>query len=145
MRHALPIVVLAACGGGGTHRHGPASHADDMRRLYVEVAAKRTALRTGAARGLANIGFVVPVDEGGDVELQVEASRLEVSGGRTSCGVKILVLRLPQHDLLGIADGNAHVAATGDGAKAECLEHLGSTLVRGKVRGLLQRRLAAKR
>src|SRR5690349_9918178 len=135
MRHALPIAVLAACGGGASHRHGPASHAEDMQRLYVEVAAERAALRTGAARGLATIGFVVPVDEGGDVELQVEASRLEVSGGRTACSVKILVLRLPQHDLLGIADGNAHVAATGDGAEADCLEHLGSTLVRGKVRG----------
>lgn len=143
MQRALVVLLLAACGGG--HRHGPAAHPEDTRHLYVEIAAERGALRDGAAKALSTIGFVRPVDEGGDVELQLEVSRLDVVSNQTMCSVKILVLRLHQHDLLGIADGNARVRGHGDAADDDCLESLAATLVRGKLRVLLQRRLAAKR
>ncbi|HEY5945457.1 MAG TPA: hypothetical protein VIV40_08195, partial [Kofleriaceae bacterium] len=100
----------------------------------------RGALRDGATAGLANVGFVVRADHNGDVELQPEVSRLDGSGRATVCSVKILVLRLPQHDLLGIADGSGR-----GGARDDCIATVTTTLVRGKVRGLLRRRLDEKR
>ncbi len=142
-RRALAVVGLAAC--GGSHHHGPAAHPDDTRHLYVEIAtagAHEDALHDGAASGLSALSFAVAVDGGGDVELQVETSTLHASGGRTTCDVKILIFRLPQHDLLGIADGSAY--AMGDDAGADCVRGVAATLVRGKVRTLLRRRLDAK-
>jgi hypothetical protein len=95
--------------------------------------------------GLSKVGFAVPIDRGGDVELQVEVSSLEVMGNETTCGVKILVVRLPQHDLLGIADGSARARGTSDEVADNCIAELAANLVRGRVRTLLERRLHAKR
>jgi len=137
------LLALTAC--SGSHHHGPAMHGDDKRHLYVEIAtagAHENALEDGATKGLAALPFVIHVDGGGDVELQVETSKLHSSNGRTTCDVKIFIFRLPQHDLLGIADGSAY--AMGDDAGADCVGSLAATLVRGKVRALLKRRLDAK-
>lgn len=135
---------MAACGG---HQHG-AARDDDPHHLYVEIAAEgshRGALREGATAGLAKVGFAVPSRGRSDIELQVEVARLDTSGNVTMCSVKVLVLRLPQHDLLGIADGSARAGGTGGQARDDCLVGVTSSLVRGKVRTLLRRQLDAKR
>jgi hypothetical protein len=141
---ALALVLAGVGPGCGGHRHGPARD-DDPRRLYVEVAADRRALRDGAHAGLAKVAFAVPTRHNGDVELQVEVSRIETTSNATRCSVKILVLRLPQHDLLGIADGSARAQGTDGRARDDCLAGVTTSLVRGKVRALLRRRLDAKR
>lgn len=135
------IVCLAACGG---HRHGP-NRADDPSRLYVEVFADRDSLRHGAHVALQKIRYVVSTNHNGDVELEVEVSSLDTSRGQTLCSVKILVLRLPQHDLLGIADASGRANGTSGGAEDNCLAGTTQTLVRSKVRVLLDRMLRAKR
>lgn len=122
--------------------------ASDPDRLFVKLTgagARKAQLRAGAAVGLTTIPFARSVDHGGDVELQVELARLAISAGATVCTVKILVFRLPQHDLLGIADGTARAGGTGDQARDDCIEGVSSSLVRGKLRALLRRRLDAKR
>lgn len=144
MYRVAVLALVAACGG---HRHGPPRD-DDPRRLYVEVAADgshRAALRDGAAQGLANISFAVASPGNGDIELQAEVSRLDRIGNTTACSVKILVVRLPQHDLLGIADGSARAHGTGGRAEDDCVSGVTTSLVRGKLRSLLRRRLDAKR
>jgi hypothetical protein len=141
VRTAALVVLIAACGG---HHHGP-GRSDDPHHLYVEVDADRGALRDGAAAGLARTSFITPADDHGDVELQIEVSRLDTSGNTTMCSVKILVLRLPQHDLMGIADASARAGGTGGQARDACLSQVTASLVRGKVRTLLRRRLGEKR
>lgn len=141
MRRLLLSVGLAAC---GAHHHGP-NRADDPRHLYVEVFADRDALRHGAMVALQKVRYVVTTNHNGDLELQVEAPQLESSHGRTVCRVKILALRLPQHDLLAVADAGGRASGTGDNAEDFCLEATTQTLVRGKVRALLDRRLRDKR
>ena len=139
-------MLVVAC--GPSHRYGRAPDKQDTRHLFVEIAAdgrRDDALRAGAESGLANVAFARPVDSGGDVELQVEVSSLDTAGNETMCGVKILVLRLPTHDLLGIADGSAHTRGTNNRAGDDCVENLGANLVRGKVRVLLRKRLDAKK
>jgi hypothetical protein len=141
----LAVVALAACHGG--HHHGPITHFDPD-KLFVEVYAdggNEDALRDGAARGLSRVPFVVRVPDGGELELQVEVSMLSTIQGQTRCGVKILANRLPQHDLLGIADGSARAAGTDRRAASDCLSSLATTLIGGKVRTLLHKRLEAKR
>jgi hypothetical protein len=144
VRATAVIVLLVACGG---HHHGPA-RTDDPRHLYVEITAEGShddALRQGASRGLATVSFVRATTHNGDLELQVEVAGLDRAGSTTVCSVKILALRLPEHDLLGIADGSGHVRGTDGRARDDCLAGVSATLVRGKVLALLQRRLAAKR
>lgn len=146
-RTATALIVMATAGCHGGHHHGPITHFDPN-RLFVEIYAdggNEDALRDGAEHGLAQVPYVVRVPDGGELELQVEASLLSTHAHQTQCGVKILANRLPQHDLLGIADGSARAAGTDRRAATECLSHLTATLVGGKVRTLLHKRLEAKR
>jgi hypothetical protein len=83
------------------------------------------------------------VDRRGEVELEVEVSELSERGDDTVCRVKILVLRLPNDSLLGIADGGARVR--GSAAGDACVEGLAATLIKSKVRGLLRRELRSRR
>ena len=144
MRCLGVVLLVAACGG---HRHG-AARDDDPHRLYVEITPEgkhRGALRDGAAAGLAKISFAIQSSGNSDVELQPEVSRLDQRGGMTTCSVKILVLRLPQHDLLGIADASGRAGGTDSRARNDCIHGVTSSLVRARVRALLRRRLDAKR
>ena len=100
-------------------------------------------LRQSATTGLGAVPSTVSVAEGGDVELHVELTSLAPASNETACKVKIFVMRLPQHDLLGIADGGAR--ATGRGQTDSCLSMIGAAIVRDKVSVLLQRQLDAKR
>lgn len=147
MRAFVFLVLVAAC---TSHRHEPAAHPDDTSRLYVELSLDRShrgPLREGAKAGLARVPFAVqvPVNQGGDVELQIDVARLDVVGNETVCTLKILVLRLPQHDLLGTAEGNARAGGTHGQAGDDCIERLGESLIGGKVRTMLQQRLGEKR
>lgn len=137
----LAVLAASACGG---HRHGP-NRADDPRHLYVELFADSDALHDGARTALSRIPYVVVATSNGDVELQLEVPRLESGRRQTECRVKILVLRLPQHDLLGIADAGARADGTGGGARDQCVTMAAAALVRGKLRTLLDRRLRDKR
>ncbi len=125
-------------------------HSDDPDRLYVKLSIERShkrPLRDGAAAGLARIPFVVArePDQGGDVELQIEVVRLDVVGRETVCDLTILVLRLPQSDLIGMASGSARSRGTHTQAGEDCIERLGESLISGKVRTLLHMRLGEKR
>jgi len=152
---ALLLIVLAAAAAaaaacGPSHRHEPAAHRDQKNRLYVELGIPRShkgPLREGAKAGLSRIPFVelIPLNHGGDAELQIEVSRLEAVGRETVCTIKILVLRLPEHDLFGMAEGTARAGGTHGQAEVDCIERLGESLVSGKVRAALQKRLAEKR
>ena len=149
-KHVTPaawvLTLLAAC--GGSHKHGPTTNTDPH-KLFVEIWPQGRShagqLRAGAAAGLQAVPFAVTVDHGGEVELQIEVSDMHEAGADTSCSVKILVLRLPTHDLLGIADGTATARGTHDDAKDDCVERLAMSLVKGRVRGLLREQLEFKR
>jgi hypothetical protein len=157
------LVVLAACGGAtvtGTamappeplpehitdHHHEAPQHAADTSQLYVEVTSDGDhgdVLRQSAAAGLGAVSYARPVADGGDVELHVELAVLAPASDMTTCKVRIFVLRLPQHDLLAIADGGAR--ATGAAQADTCLSAVGTAIVREKLPVLLQRQLDAKK
>jgi hypothetical protein len=144
---AVSLVGIVTACGGGSHRHGPSAN-QDPNTLFVETYTNGShggALHRGARAGLSHVRFAVPVDHGGEIELQVEVASLGTAGDQTTCKVKILVLRLPQHDLLGIADGAARAGGTDDRAADDCIEAVTATLVRNRVRTLLQRHRDAKR
>jgi hypothetical protein len=151
------LLLVAACGGGAVdtriapmepipdhlaeHQHGPPAHPDDASTLYVEITSHGDhgdILRQGATAGLRTVPHTVEADVGGDVELHVEMASLTPA----ACKVKIFVLRLPQHDLLAIADGGASVTDTTADA---CLTVTGTAIVRERLPVLLQRQLDAKR
>jgi hypothetical protein len=162
------IVFVAACGGATVpttttttalttdpkeplpehldgHIHEQPSHFADFDKLYIEISADgdhEDVLRKSAAAGLASLPNVVPVKDGGDLELHVELASLTPAPNDTACKVKIFALRLPQHDLLAIADGGAH--ATGAGQTDTCLSTIGTTLVRDKLPALFAKQLEAK-
>ena len=168
---ALAVAFVCACGGAtatappsattttiqldpkepppadiGDHLHAVSSHAEDPSTLYVEISSDgdhADLLVHSAAAGLGTFPNTVSVEEGGDVELHTEVSNLAPSHDATDCKVKIFVLRLPQHDLLAIADGGAR--ATGPDMTDTCLSTVGTAIVRQKLPALLQRQLAAKR
>jgi hypothetical protein len=138
-------MVIGGC--AGTHSH-PAPEVRDRRKLGVEVRSggdHAGALSDGAAAGLARMSFVQPVSERGEIELQLDVQQLEVIGRRTMCKVKVLVLRLPAHSMLGVAEGTAWAGGTDRRAARDCAETLGARLVAGRVRPLLRRELRDRR
>lgn len=161
------VIVLAACGGPGVstattalrtapserppddvadHVHAAPAHAGDPDKLYVEVTSDGdhgSVLRQTTTTALASLPDVVTVAEGGDVELHVElASTAALQDGAT-CQVKIFVLRLPQHDLLAIADGGAR--ATGATPLDDCMTATGSAIVKDQLPAVFVRQLQAKK
>ncbi len=127
------------------HLHETPSYTADLDRLYVEVTADDEhgeVLRQSAAAGLESTDFVVPVTDGGDLELHVEVASLDAAPNETRCRVKIFVLRMPQHDLLAIADGGAQVA--GRVPSDDCLAATGTSIVRDKLPLVFRRQLEAK-
>ena len=128
------------------HQHVAPAHTDDPDKLYVEVSSDGDhgpVLVQSATAGLATVPYAVSVEQGGDLELHVEIASLAAASGATACKVKIFALRLPQHDLLAIADGGAR--ATGAGQADTCLSTIGTKIVTDKLPTLFQRQLAAKR
>jgi len=134
------VMFVAAC--ASSHRGEPVARPDDT-RLKVGLRLGRSherPLRDGASAGLARMPFAVllPSSQGGEVELQLDVARVAVVGYETVCGLKILVMRLPQRDLVGMAEGNARAGGTHAQAANDCLSQLGESLISGKVRPLLQ-------
>jgi hypothetical protein len=127
------------------HLHETPSYAADVDRLYVEIESDgdyADLLRKSAISGLIATAYAVQVDDGGDLELHMEVSGLSPDPGATNCAVKIFVMRMPQHDLLAIADGGA--TATGRNPTEQCLSATGTAIVRDKLPKIFQRQLAAK-
>lgn len=128
------------------HHHVAPQHAQDTDRLYVEVTSDgdhEDALKASAATGLETMPYTVSVDQGGDVELHVELASLQDATDPTACKLKIFVMRLPQHDLLGIADGGAQ--ADGANQTDTCISSVALAIVRDRLPTLLERQLAAKK
>lgn len=127
------------------HLHETPSYTADGDKLYVEITSEHEhgeLLIKSATAGLSSTDYVVAVREGGDVELHVEVETFETSAQGTSCRLKIFVLRMPQHDLLAIADGGAQV--TGRRPSVECLSATSTAIVRDKLPALFQRQLEFK-
>ena len=128
-----------------THLHETASYVADFDRLYVEITADNEhaeVLRRSAMAGLAATPQVTPATDGGDLELHVEVANVVVTPRGTDCKVKVFVLRLPQHDLLAIADGSA--TATGPDSTQTCLAATSTAIVRDKLPTFFRRQLEAK-
>lgn len=125
------------------HGHEVPTHAQELDKLYVEItsddAQHGAVLRQSTTSALGSIPYAVATDEGADVELHVELASLTPA----ECKVKIFVMRLPQHDLLAIADGGAQ--RTGHTADDTCLAMVGDAIVRSKLPAFLQKRLADKK
>jgi len=127
------------------HLHETPSYVVDLDKLYVEITSDdehADVLRKSAMSSLASTSYVVPVTDGGDIELHVEVASLEAASQRTKCRLKIFVLRLPQHDLLAIADGGADVS--GHSPTEACLSATSAAIVRDKLPLVFQRQLDAK-
>ncbi len=75
--------------------------------------------------------------------MRVELASTAALRDGATCQVKIFVLRLPQHDLLAIADGGAR--ATGTTALDDCVSATGSALVQDKLPAVFVRQLQAKK
>jgi hypothetical protein len=128
------------------HLHAPPVYVADLDRLYVEITSEgehADVLRASATTGLGTVPHTVSVDDGGDLELHVELVSLTTARDGAACKLKIYVMRLPQHDLLAIADGSGR--ATGTSPDDACLSTMGSAIVRQKLPPLLARQLEAKR
>jgi hypothetical protein len=130
------------------HIHSPQTFVADLDKLYVEVTSDdkehSDVLRKSATKGLGSVPYTVTVDDGGDLELHVEVASLTPSPpDGAKCKVKIFIMRLPQHDLLAIADGGSQVI--GDSPADTCLASTGAAIVAKKLPPLLERQLEAKR
>lgn len=128
------------------HLHAPPMYVADLDRLYVEVTSlgeHADVLRESATAGLADVPNTVAVDDGADIELHLEVASLTPESDGAACQLKIFVMRLPQHDLLAIADG--HGRAMGRGADNACLAAMSTAIVKQKLPPLLQRQLEFKR
>jgi len=140
-RRAVLAFALAGCAA-------PPRPATTRDTLAIEIKTRGhhgQALRAGVHAGLGEIDFAREVPRSGEIRLDVEVVKLDTYGIMTQCRVKILVQRLPQQDLLGIADGGAEAGGAEAQAGTDCVEQLTENLVRTKVRALLKRRLDDKR
>jgi hypothetical protein len=129
------------------HLHAVPVYVADLDKLYVEITSdgeRAEVLRRSAATALGTLPFVVSVEDGGDLELHVELADLTVTPASDSaaCKVKMFVMRLPQHDLLAIADGSGR--ATGSTAVDDCLFTTGTAVIQHKLPPFLQRQLDEK-
>lgn len=128
------------------HIHATPVYLADLDKLYVEITSTgehADVLRRSATSGLGTVPNTVSVDDGGDVELHVEVASLTPASDGAACKVKIFVMRLPQHDLLAIADGGGSVI--GDSPTDTCLSTIGKAIVQKKLPPFLERQLEAKR
>jgi hypothetical protein len=128
------------------HIHAPPTYVADLDRLYVETTSDgehADVLRTSTTSALGAVPNIVSVDDGGDLELHVELASLTPASDGAACSVKMFVMRLPQHDLLAIADGSGRV--TGATAVDICISTVGTAIVHSKLPPLLQRQLDSKR
>jgi hypothetical protein len=128
-----------------THLHEAPSYVSDVDRLYVEITSdgdQADLLHKSATNGLGATPYVVEVADGADLELHMEVASLTPGPGSASCKVKIFVMRLPQHDLLAIADGGA--SATGHNPTEQCLSATSTAIVRDKLPPFFHRRLEDK-
>ncbi|HUS63556.1 MAG TPA: hypothetical protein VMZ28_03395 [Kofleriaceae bacterium] len=146
MRRLLVLGLLAACGPRAHHHGDPL--AGDRRTLYVELSAEGDhddALHAGASAGLAQIQFASQRDlnTGGEIELQLRAREINSTDDTTSCTVKVLIVRLPKHSLLAMAEASGR--ARGSNSADDCVEGVTTALVRGKIRTALRRQLRLKR
>lgn len=127
------------------HLHETPSYTADGDKLYVEVTSDDEhggLLIQSVNTGMASTDFVVPVSDGGDIELRVEVASFTTVPEGTTCALKIFVLRMPQHDLLAIADGGAQV--TGRIPSDHCLSATGTAIARDKLPLIFRRQLEAK-
>jgi len=128
------------------HLHESPTYTADFDKLYIEITSDgehADVLRRSVATGLGAVPYAVTVEDGGDLELHAELASLTPSSDGTVCKVKLFVMRLPQHDLLAIADGGAQ--ASGEGTADSCLSTISTTIVSKKLPPFLQRRLDAKK
>ncbi len=130
------------------HLHETPSYVADVDKLYVEIESEgdhADLLKKSAINGLVATAYAVQVPDGGDIELHVEVASLtpaQTGPNAMTCAVKIFVMRMPQHDLLAIADGGA--SATGRYSAEQCLSATGTAIVRDKLPKIFERQLAAK-
>ena len=149
MRRLLVLGLLAAltaCGPRAHHHGDPLT--GDRHTLYVELSAEGDhddALASGASAGLAQINFASQRDlnTNGEIELQLRARDIQSSGDATACTVKVLIVRLPKHSLLAMAEASGH--ARGSNSADDCIEGVTTALVRGKIRTALRQQLRLKR
>lgn len=144
---AIAALVAGAACGGRAHHHGTPIEGEPG-RLYVEVTASGDhdgALAEGARAALARMSFTETVEDRGQIELEASVAEVAERGDRTTCRVKVMVLRLPHDSLLGLAEGSARARGSGDEAADDCVRQLTASLIQGKVRGLLRRELRGRR
>jgi len=102
------------------HLHESPTYTADFDKLYIEITSDgehADVLRRSVATGLGAVPYTV-------------------------CKVKLFVMRLPQHDLLAIADGSGRT--TGPTPPDACLSTTGTAIVQQKLPPFLQRQLDAK-
>ena len=127
------------------HLHESPAYVADLDKLYVEVTSEgdhAEVLRRSVNAGLGAVPYAVSVEDGGDLELHAELASLTPAADGTSCKVKLFVMRLPQNDLLAIADGSGRT--TGNTPADACLSTTGTAIVQQKLPPFLQRQLDAK-
>jgi len=144
-RALFVVLVAAACATTRSVDDEPASG-----KMGIQVSAKDLAhhgqqriLRDAGARGVERLAFAQQVRRNGDAEIEVELAAATVDGN-THCTVKVMVLALPSHDLLGIAEGGGTTQGHGDVALADCITSVGVALIERKVQPLLRRRYAGR-
>jgi hypothetical protein len=145
MWRALFVVLLAACATGRPVDDEPVAG-----KMPIQVSARdltgrgqKRSLRAAGERGVERLSFAQQVRRNGDAELEVELAAASVDGD-TRCTVKVMVLALPSHDLLGIAEGGGTTQGHGDVALADCITSVGVALIERKVQPLLRSRYAGR-